>query len=112
MLGRFEDAGKIPRSSRAGLRTSGKITTTNPRCRLLVVIFTGDGRSHHHALWRQIQRGYSVSGVREVQELWASEAFQWPGATPYSCRSCLCRESHHKLFPGGEASTLIDLSKT
>ncbi len=31
MLGRFEDAGKIPRSSRAGLRTSGKITTTNPQ---------------------------------------------------------------------------------
>jgi len=34
MLGRFEDAGKIPRSSRAGLRTSGKITTTNPWLRL------------------------------------------------------------------------------
>ncbi len=52
---------------------------------LLVVICTGDGRSHHHALWRQIQRGHKVSSGCEVQELWASEAPNGPaplGCTP------------------------------
>ncbi len=61
------------------------------KCGLLVVIFTGDGRSHPHAFSGQIQRWYKGSSVCKMRELWASEA---PNNGRHQRRGCKPRPLH------------------
>ncbi len=97
--------------SRTSLNLYFKTSKARPqslRGRLLVVICAGDGRLHHHALWRQIQRGHKVSSGCEVQELWASEAPNGP-VRPFMVSDPIFAENLAlNCSPPARPSTLID----